>query len=339
MKGAVVDLPAPVGKAAATTAPLRIERRDVAGQGRRGCRHDRLPQLVARDRAPRRLQQVARPRIACWCCWAARSRAAGRPTAPASWSRGQLPRIRHGRVAGDVGEGNRRGYRRRAATAKDERALALNGVDVEVGNARRVRPRAARLQGRRAARGRRLADDAARPRSRRHGDVARRLVRVAQWTRDGAAREIRAARSRRAAAIAQRTAKPARMQPIPGPNWTSWLTRSCPAGATSGKLELVAKPNGPDWRIQKLALSSVAGRIDASGWWRVRPRPADDGHRRRAGCRRRRCVPRAVRLSGRRAQCADEDHRKAFLDGRAERLRLSDAERNVHARNPARGNS
>lgn len=35
-----------------------------------------------------------------------------------------------------------------------------------------------------------------------------------------------------------------------------------------GRLELVATPKGADWRISKLALSSVAGRIQADGWWR-----------------------------------------------------------------------
>lgn len=35
-----------------------------------------------------------------------------------------------------------------------------------------------------------------------------------------------------------------------------------------GRLELAATPQGADWRISKLALSSVAGRIQADGWWR-----------------------------------------------------------------------
>jgi uncharacterized protein YhdP len=37
-----------------------------------------------------------------------------------------------------------------------------------------------------------------------------------------------------------------------------------------GKLELVAQPDGSDWRIQKLILANADGRIDTNGWWRVR---------------------------------------------------------------------
>ncbi len=36
-----------------------------------------------------------------------------------------------------------------------------------------------------------------------------------------------------------------------------------------GRLELLARPTGPDWRINRLALTNPAGRIDATGWWRV----------------------------------------------------------------------
>jgi len=41
-------------------------------------------------------------------------------------------------------------------------------------------------------------------------------------------------------------------------------------GHDLGKLELVAKPVGSDWRIERLALVNDDGRIDADGWWRVR---------------------------------------------------------------------
>ena len=40
-------------------------------------------------------------------------------------------------------------------------------------------------------------------------------------------------------------------------------------GHDVGKLELLAQPVGPDWRITKLALVNPAGRIDGSGWWRI----------------------------------------------------------------------
>ena len=40
------------------------------------------------------------------------------------------------------------------------------------------------------------------------------------------------------------------------------------SGRDLGQLELVAKPRGAEWRIEKLALANDAGRIDASGAWR-----------------------------------------------------------------------
>src|SRR4029453_1276734 len=39
-------------------------------------------------------------------------------------------------------------------------------------------------------------------------------------------------------------------------------------GRDLGRLELVAKPRGAEWRIEKLALANDAGRIDANGAWR-----------------------------------------------------------------------
>ncbi|MCC7325822.1 MAG: TIGR02099 family protein [Burkholderiales bacterium] len=45
-------------------------------------------------------------------------------------------------------------------------------------------------------------------------------------------------------------------------------------GSDLGRLELRAQPVGPDWRIAKLALSNPAGRIDANGWWRVGREPS-----------------------------------------------------------------
>ena len=40
-------------------------------------------------------------------------------------------------------------------------------------------------------------------------------------------------------------------------------------GHDLGKFELLAQPVGPDWRITKLALVNPAGRIDGNGWWRI----------------------------------------------------------------------
>ena len=36
-----------------------------------------------------------------------------------------------------------------------------------------------------------------------------------------------------------------------------------------GRMELSARPEGPDWRVTRFALVNDAGRIDADGWWRA----------------------------------------------------------------------
>ncbi len=40
-------------------------------------------------------------------------------------------------------------------------------------------------------------------------------------------------------------------------------------GRDLGRFEMVAKPQATDWRIEKLVLSSDAGRVNADGWWRA----------------------------------------------------------------------
>ena len=97
-----------------------------------------------------------------------------------------------------------------------------------------------------------------------------------------------------------------------------------------GKLELVAQPIGTDWRIAQLSLVNPDGRIDANGWWRVKGDKQQTlldttidvkdagGFLARFGYQRRG------------AQRANQDHRQAAVDRCAERLRLSDAERALH---------
>jgi uncharacterized protein YhdP len=46
----------------------------------------------------------------------------------------------------------------------------------------------------------------------------------------------------------------------------SFISRT---GHDLGKLELLAQPVGPDWRITKMSLANAAGHIDGTGWWRI----------------------------------------------------------------------
>ncbi len=40
-------------------------------------------------------------------------------------------------------------------------------------------------------------------------------------------------------------------------------------GHDLGRFELQAQPSGPDWRIVTMTLANAAGRIEANGWWRI----------------------------------------------------------------------
>ncbi len=54
-----------------------------------------------------------------------------------------------------------------------------------------------------------------------------------------------------------------------------------------GRLELVARPRGTDWRIERLVLANDNGRLDAEGAWRVAgARAADEARRQRSTPRR-----------------------------------------------------
>ena len=133
-KGANVELPAPIGKVAAETAPLRIERREAAGKGPEDTltidyRGD-LRVVAHRDARPR----TRRASIARCSCSAPPSRAADAADRPGLWVRGADRRLRPRRVARALREGSRRGPAPGARAAqRSPGALELNGVDIEVG--------------------------------------------------------------------------------------------------------------------------------------------------------------------------------------------------------------
>ena len=266
LKGATIDLPAPVGKTAAEIVPVKVERREVAGKSGedqlvvdyRGMLRVIAHRTLGKDAGTvDRALLLLGPAIA-------RGGAADRPGA---WVRGQIADL-------DLDEWlafYRKESARSAApgaAAKAANALELNGVDLEAGRIDVF--------------GRVL-----------HDLKVTALRADADWRLRLAGREVEGTATWRAAAPGlpngKVTARLARLVP-PGPDelhperseidpnekatntWPeldivadAFVTR----GHDLGKLELLAQPAGPDWRISRMALTNPAGRIDASGWWRV----------------------------------------------------------------------
>jgi uncharacterized protein (TIGR02099 family) len=263
LKGAVVDLPAPVGKAAADVAPLKIERRALPGRttgdqliadyrdlvrvvahrsgGAGGASPDRVLLLLGGAAAETDL-----------------------PGRPGVFVRGQLPAL-------DLDEWlalyARESSRMSAGTAAS--ALALNGVDLDVGKLDvfgrvlhdfRVVAQRGNEDWKLVMHGREVDGDATwRGPSADvpNGRVMARLTRLVP-PGPGELHPVRGAVDAR-----DNVANPWPELDIVSDTFVS-------KGRDLGKLELVAKPVGTDWRIERLTLTNADGRIDANGWWRVR---------------------------------------------------------------------
>ena len=265
IKGATVDLPAPVGKTAAEVAPLKIERRALPGRttgdqltadyrgvvraiahrdrgGAGGASPDRVLLLLGGAAAGSRCAGPARrlrarttsrtrPRRMACACMPGKSRA---------WPPAPIPRP--------------------ARCADAERCRPRRR------ETRRLRPRAARLQGHGAARERGLEAGHAGPRSRRQRDLARTLRRRSQRPRDGAPDALRAAGSGRIASGARCRRCRRRTWPTRGRNWTSCRTRSCPRDATwassnssPSRWDPIGASSGWRWPMPTAASTPTAG--------------------------------------------------------------------------------
>ena len=269
LAGVAIDLPAPVGKAANERASLRVERRDTAGKGTEDTLvvdYRTSLRLVAQRRLAPHGAEVDRALLVLGPD-AARNATADRA---GLWVRGSVGDL-------DLDEWLAV-YGREAARGKGEGAtppaapvtsgFALNGIDV---SARRL-----------DVFGRALHDISV---------VATRSA--DEWRIRTKGREIDGTATWRGVTPAQPNgrvmARLARLVP-PGPDElhpprsevvanekarNTWPELDIVADAfilrerDVGRLELLAQPSGPDWRIGKLALVNPAGRIDATGWWRV----------------------------------------------------------------------
>ena len=266
LKGATIDLPAPVGKTAAEIAPVKVERREVAGK----TGEDQLVvdyrnalRMIAHRTLGKDTGTIDRALLLLGPA-IARGGAADRPGV---WVRGQIADL-------DLDE-SLAFYRKEsartvvpAATAKAANPLELNGVDIEAGRIDVF--------------GRVL-----------HDLKVTALRADADWRLRLAGREVEGTAVWRGPATGlpngKVMARLARLVP-PGPDelhparseidpnekaTNTWPELDIAAdafvnrGHDLGKLELLAQPAGPDWRISRMTLTNPAGRIDGSGWWRI----------------------------------------------------------------------
>jgi len=275
MKGAVVDLPAPLGKPGPDAMPLRIERRDEAtqpGMDLVTASYGKIAQFAAHrkpgetgpiiDRALLSLgRAIERPDVA-------------RADRPGLWVRAELPTLNvddwlalmRGKTAND-GE-------------RLPEGLALGGADLDVGQfeALGVRFNDLRVRMREAQGGWTLDLN------------GREIVGTATWSSPGAgmpngrlvARLARLAIPARASLPSWRAADARdglRESKADAPAASPWPAIDVTADALVSKdhdlghLEFAAQPSGADWRIDRLVLANDAGRLEAEGNWRPSSRP------------------------------------------------------------------
>jgi uncharacterized protein (TIGR02099 family) len=258
LKGAVIDLPAPLSKAAAETVPLQIERQaNESGRDSISIRYGSVARLTLQRRLDAGGVTVERALLAL-------GGAQGEPERPGLWVRGNVD---------SLSVDSWLALRQQADAAGMSEALPLNGVDLGVRTldvfGRRfndLRVGATRNPGgwQMDLNGRELAGAArwqgASP-SHPNGQINARLKRfstpAAAPSQEGQVSE--AAKSR--------------TEPLSVAN--SWPEIDIVADSflhkdrDLGKLELTAQPRGADWQIERLQLSSDEGKLVAEGWWRV----------------------------------------------------------------------
>jgi uncharacterized protein (TIGR02099 family) len=263
LQGAAVDLPAPIGKRASESVALRVERRELGPrEDRIAVDYGRIAKVVLHRQVGAGTPAIDRALVLVGKAAAE----AAEPEQPGTWIRADVASVNiDDWLAVDLAGG---------AAAKPSSAdpLAVNGVDLQAGSVQAFGRALARLR-----------------------TVARRQNADWRLSLDGS--ELAGNATWRAATPAQPNgrlvARLTRLTPPPMAEEATANGIAQPAAAVSrwpavdvvadtlqkkgralGKLELLAQPSGSDWQIQKLALVSDAGRIDAEGWWRPSANPA-----------------------------------------------------------------
>ncbi len=336
MKGAVVELPAPLGKVAGDPVPLRIERRGETapeGEDHLDITYGRVAQVAVHRKLATSGVTVDRVLLSL-------GRAAGRPDAaraerPGVWVRAELPEL-------NVDDWLALRDREKAALSAAADAIPpLAGVDLDVGdldvfgrkfNELKVVARQSEHDWKLDLRGREVAGtatwstpDAGMP----NGRVIARLARFAMPGPSEPSASGSTDKGGEANAVSSGS--------NPWPEIDIAADTFSSKGRDLGRLELLAKPQGPEWRIEKLVLANDNGRIDANGGWRTQGRQQQTKLDVALDAQDAGAFLAAVRLPGRAAGCADADRRSARVVRRAERIRLSDADGDAARRRRVRG--
>ncbi|HQU47594.1 MAG TPA: YhdP family protein [Casimicrobiaceae bacterium] len=264
LRGVEIDLPAPVGKTAGEAAALRVERRPDAQGGGDTLRFElaRAGQVVVK-------RQLAAGRLAPERVLVLLGRAtqqsadAGRKGV---WVRGDLPTLNVADWLALRAQVMERDGAQAAASMP-----AVMGIDLDVGvlgafgrkfNEVKASLRASGDDWRVQLQSREAAGTADWQGATPAAPNGRLVARLARMSTPGAG-ELTPWRGAETGP---------RVRPDDAKNpWPEIDVRSeslVSGGRDLGRLELAASPQGADWRISKLVLSSPAGRIEADGWWR-----------------------------------------------------------------------
>ena len=263
LRGVTIDLPAPLGKTAAETRGVRIERRAVANAkdedtlvgsmgdvariaghrrvDRSGAHLDRL--VVALGRGARALDT--------------------RNIAPGLWIRAELPEFDVDQWLAVRRDGN-------AGSAQGADELALKGVDIDTPllsafgrnfTAMKVNARVVQDEWKLDLAGQEIAGAATWSAPSDAAPNGRIVARLARLTTP-------AAKPGAAGAHAGASADGASSWPELDVAAESFQSK----GRDLGRLELLARPRRGEWRIERLVLANDAGRLEASGAWRAAAR-------------------------------------------------------------------
>ena len=266
LKGAAIDLPAPLGKTAEQTTALRVERREGAAP-----RRDDIIAVDYGNVARLQLRAPAASNAKFDRALLTVGKAADKPVdaeRTGLWVRAEMPAlnlddwIAIGRVisaGGGTGSG----------AAK---SLTLEGADLDAGTMQALGRKFADLKivarrngddWRLALDGRELAGTAVWRAPTPIMPSGRVVARLARLTKPAAGDLT----LWKAPAETPRTASAGNPWPeIDLATDALWMR-----GRDVGKLEISARPKGPDWQIEALKLRNDEGSIDASGLWRAGP--------------------------------------------------------------------
>ncbi|HEY3177834.1 MAG TPA: YhdP family protein [Casimicrobiaceae bacterium] len=262
LKGAAIDLPAPLGKTADQVVALRVERRDAA--------LPRKDELLAIDygtigrlllRRPTRDAPFDRGLLLLGKV----SAQGGEPERAGFWLRADLPAL-------DLDEwlGFGRAMTGRAAGNGATSTLDFDGADVDATslsafgrkfNRTNIVARRAGEEWRVALAGNDVAGTAVWRAPTASTPNGRIVARLARLTLPVAAEPLSGQSARKAAR--------------PAGAATAWPAIDLASDAfyskdhDLGKLELAARPSGSDWQIESLTLKNDGGTISADGWWRA----------------------------------------------------------------------